>query len=137
MERVIALQSLSRAHDLDRQTCVQLLKGIQARQDKNKVKQAVLDFWQNDLQKHIASEEQVLLPFLARHHFDNQYLALLQREHDTLRVLAQRLSLHDDGYYLYEVFVNLVQQHISFKDEVLLDKVEKDIPAPELAQLRM
>ncbi len=135
MEKAIALQSISREHELDRKTCSQLMNGIRSNGDKRKIKEALLAFWQNDLQKQIDAEERLLLPFLARHHFNDQYLALLQREQNTIRVLAQRLSIHDDGYYLYETFVNLVQQHISFVDDVLVHKMEKDIPEKELAQL--
>lgn len=137
MERAIALQSLTREHALDRKTCDQLKNAIRDGQDKKNIRNGLLSFWQNDLQKHIDAEEKQLLPFLARHHFDHQFLSLLQRDHTTIRTLAQRLPMHDDGYYLYEVFIDLVQQHLLFMDDVILYKAVNDIPAPELEQLRI
>lgn len=135
MERALALQALMREYGHDRQVCSQLLKGIERKQDRKKIQEDVLTFWLNHLQKHLDTEEHVLIPFLARNQFDNRFLRLMQRENDTIRLLAQRLPMHDDGYYLYEVFVNLVSQHIAFKEDVVLQKVEEDIPANELAQL--
>lgn len=135
MERALALQALMREYGHDRQICSQLLKGIERKQDRKKIQEDVLTFWLNHLQKHLEEEEDVLIPFLARNQFDNRFLRLMQRENDTIRLLAQRLPMHDDGYYLYEVFVNLVSQHIAFKEDVVLQKVEEEIPANELAQL--
>ena len=66
MERALALQALMREYGHDRQVCSQLLKGIERKQDRKKIQEDVLTFWLNHLQKHLDTEEHVLIPFLAR-----------------------------------------------------------------------
>jgi len=136
MENQAALQVLSRQHKEDRLKCSELLKELQKQSDKNVVRQRIVQFWKNDLQKHVDAEEAVLIPFLQKHHFRYDFINILKREHDTIRVLAERLPLHDDGPYLFKAFIKLVDQHSHFEDEIIFRKMEEDIPPQELAQLR-
>jgi hemerythrin-like domain-containing protein len=83
------------------------------------------------------AEERTLIPFLVKHHFNLQYTNLLYREHDTIRVLAERLTEAQEGDYLYEAFIKLVHEHLLFEDKVIFTRIQETIPAPELEQLRL
>ncbi|WEK34468.1 MAG: hypothetical protein P0Y53_18430 [Candidatus Pseudobacter hemicellulosilyticus] len=137
MERAKALQSLSKWQEKDQQSCQRLLQGVRVQQDRKALKKDVLSFWNNELQQHMDTEEKILLPFLSQQHFNKDLINLVTREKQTIRLLAQRLPTHDDGVYLYEIFLNLVQQHLQFQNKVVLTKMEKEIPAPQLAQLKV
>lgn len=132
-----ALQALSSQHTEDRLKCRELMRDIQQQSDKSTIRQRILQFWKNELQKHVDAEEAILFPFLQKHHFSYEFMNILKREHDTIRLLAERLPLHDDGYYLYKAFIKLVDQHSSFEDEIIFRKMEEDIPPQELAQLEL
>lgn len=135
MEHREPLQVLSRQHIEDRLTCRELMKDIQQKRDKTSIKQRLIQFWKNDLQKHVDIEEKILFPFLQKHQFSYDFINVLKREHDTIRTLAERLPLHDDGYYLYQAFVKLVEQHSNFEDEILFRKMKEELPPNELVQL--
>jgi hemerythrin-like domain-containing protein len=129
------LQVLSHQHNDDRQKCQQILNEIKKHGNKELVKKDILTFWNTNLKKHVDAEESVLIPFLAKHQFNNEFVNILKREHDTIRTLAQRIPLHDDGYYLYKAFLTLVDQHTYFEEEVVFKKMQEDIPENELASL--
>ena len=113
------------------------MKDIQQQRDKRTIRQNILQFWRNELQKHVDAEEAILFPFLLKHHFSYDFINILKRDHDTIRLLAERLPMHDDGYYLYKAFIKLVDQHSYFEDEIIFRKMEEDIPPQELAQLEL
>lgn len=136
MERNTVLQPFLSHLATDRQICNQLLGNISAGKSSKTIKLAVVNFWRNNLQRHIEAEEKTLLPFLVRHHFNPQYTNLLHREHDTIRVLAERLSGSEEGDYLYEAFVKLVHEHLLFEDKVIFTRIQETIPSPELEQLK-
>lgn len=135
MEKNSTLQLLAHQHNDDRQKCRQILKSISQQGNKEALKKEVLAFWNTNLKKHVDIEEAVLIPFLARHQFHHEYVNLLKRDHDTIRTLAQRLPLHEDGYYLYKAFLTLVDQHTGFEEEVVFKKMREEISAQELASL--
>lgn len=136
MERSDVLQPFLSHLASDRQICTQLLGNIMAGKSSKTIKQAVMNFWLNNLQQHIEAEEKTLIPFLVQHHFNLQYTNLLHREHDTIRVLAARMPETPEGDYLYEAFVKLVHEHLLFEDKVIFHRIQETIPEPELQQLR-
>lgn len=137
MEHTKALQILSWQHKEDRLKCRELMRDIQQQRDKSAIRQRIIQFWKNELQKHVDAEEAILFPFLLKHHFSYDFVNILKRDHDTIRLLAERLPMHDDGYYLYKAFIKLVDQHSYFEDEIIFRKMEEDIPPQDLAQLEM
>jgi hemerythrin-like domain-containing protein len=137
MEYNETLQVLTRQHIEDRMKCRELMRDIQQHGDKRTIRQNLIQFWQNELRKHVDIEEQVLFPFLQKHHFHYDFINLLKRDHETIRALADRLPMHDDGYYLYKAFVKLVDQHSHFEDEIVFRKMKEELPQEELAQLNM
>jgi len=129
---------LARQHQQDLEQCNRILKNIQQQGDKRAVRDEVLRFWNNGLQKHVQSEDMVLIPFLVRHRFYTTHIEILKREHNTIRMIAQRLPLpEDDGIVLFKSFIKLVEQHIEFVDRVIMKKMEDEIPATELKQLEL
>jgi len=137
MERNTVLQPFLNHLASDRQICTQLLGNIMAGKSNKSTKLAVVNFWLNNLQKHIEAEEKILIPFLIKHHFNLQYTNLLYREHNTIRVLAERLTEAQEGDYIYEAFVKMVHEHLLFEDKVIFTRIQETIPAPELEQLRL
>ena len=137
MEHTRALQILSWQHKEDRLTCRELMRDIQQQRDKSAIRQRIVQFWKNELQKHVDAEEAILFPFLQKHQFSYNFINVLKREHDTIRLLAERLSRNDEDYYLYKAFIKLVDQHSHFEDEIIFRKMEEDIPQQELTQLNI
>jgi iron-sulfur cluster repair protein YtfE (RIC family) len=137
MEHTRALQVLSWQHKEDRLKCRELLRDIQQQRDKSAIRQRIVQFWKNELQKHVDAEEAILFPFLQKHQFSYNFMNVLKREHDTIRLLAERLNRNDEDYYLYKAFIKLVDQHSHFEDEIVFRKMEEDIPHQELTQLNV
>jgi iron-sulfur cluster repair protein YtfE (RIC family) len=137
MEHTKALQILSWQHKEDRLKCRELMRDIQQQRDKTAIRQRIIQFWKNELQKHVDAEEAILFPFLQKHQFSYNYMNVLKREHDTIRLLAERLNRNDEDYYLYKAFIKLVDQHSHFEDEIVFKKMEEDIPQQELTQLNI
>jgi iron-sulfur cluster repair protein YtfE (RIC family) len=137
MEHTKALQILSWQHKEDRLKCRELMRDIQQQRDKSAIRQRIIQFWKNELQKHVDAEEAILFPFLQKHQFSYNYMNVLKREHDTIRLLAERLNRNDEDYYLYKAFIKLVDQHSHFEDEIVFRKMEEDIPQHDLTQLNV
>jgi hemerythrin superfamily protein len=137
MEHSKALQILSWQHKEDRLKCRELMRDIQLQRDKSAIRQRIIQFWKNELQKHVDAEEAILFPFLHKHQFSYNYMTVLKREHDTIRLLADRLNRNDEDYYLYKAFIKLVDQHSHFEDEIVFRKMEEVIPQQELTQLNI
>ncbi|OQP41016.1 hypothetical protein A4H97_15565 [Niastella yeongjuensis] len=137
MEHSKALQVLSWQHKEDRLKCREFLKDIQQQRDKSGIRQRIVQFWKNELQKHVDAEEAILFPFLLKHQFPFPFMNILKREHETIRLLAERLNRNDEDYYLYKAFIKLVDQHCHFEDEFIFKKMEEDISQKDLAQLEL
>jgi iron-sulfur cluster repair protein YtfE (RIC family) len=137
MEHTRSLQILSWQHKEDRLKCRELMRDIQQQRDKSAIRQRIVQFWKNELQKHVDAEEAILFPFLQKHQFSYNFINILKREHDTIRLLAERLNRNDEDYYLYKAFIKLVDQHSHFEDEIIFRKMEEDIPQQDLTQLNI
>lgn len=135
MKNNSSLQVLSNQHNDDRQKCLQIMQSIKMQGNKEAVKKDILTFWNTNLKRHVDAEESVLIPFLSKHQFNNEYVNVLRREHDTIRTLAQRIPMHDDGVYLFKAFLTLVDQHTYFEEEIVFKKMQQDFSEQQLAQL--
>ncbi len=134
MKNNSSLQVLWNQHNDDRQKCLQIMQSIK-QGNKEVVKKDIIAFWNTNLKKHVDAEESVLIPFLSKNQFNVEFVNVLRREHDTIRTLAQRIPMHDDGIYLYKAFLTLVDQHTNFEELVVFKKMQEDFSAQELAQL--
>ena len=135
MESYATLRILSRQHTDDKKLCEHILQSIQQNQDKKTIQSTILNFWEYNLKKHVDREESVILPFLIKNRFNFEYVNILKREHETLRLLAQRLPMHDNGYTLYKVFIDLAEQHTDFEDKVIIRKMQENYSEQDLKYL--
>ena len=135
MKRDTALQPLSHQHHNSLMGCLLVRKGVEKKADKKVLKDFILNWWESDLQKHMHAEEKVLLPYLNKHRFNQSYLNVIFRDHDTIRVLTDRLRVHEDGYRLYSIYADFVEQHIRFEERVVFEKIQEKFSHEELATL--
>ena len=136
MQRDIALQPLSHRHHNELLGCLLIKKGVSNKADKKILKDFALRFWDEDLQRHINDEENILLPHLSGHPVSLQYKQIIKRDYDMIRLLAERMRFHDDGYTLFNVFASLVEEHIRFKERVVFGKIREQLSEPQRAQLQ-
>lgn len=135
MKRDVALQPLSHQHHNELMGCLLIKKGVKKQADKKVLKDFTLRFWKDDLQQHLHTEESVLFPWLQRHHFEDQLITVLRRDHDTIRTVAERVETQDNGYTVFNAFAELVEQHIRFEERVVFRKIQESLPDQELKQL--
>ena len=135
MKRDISLQPLSHQHHNALMGCLLIRKGVEKKADKKVLKDFTLNWWQQDLQQHMQAEEKVLLPYLSQHQFNKSYLHVIRREHDTIRLLADRLRVQEDGYRLYNIYADLVEQHIRFEERIAFNKIQEDFSKEQLSEL--
>ena len=135
MKRDTALQPLSHQHHNSLMGCLLIRKGVEKKADKKVLKDFILNWWQTDLQKHMQAEENILLPYLSQRKFHKSYLDVIARDHDTIRLLADRLRVHENGYRLYSIYADIVEQHIRFEERVVFEKIQEKFTPQELATL--
>ncbi len=78
MEHSRSLQVLSWQHKEDRLKCREFLRDIQQQRDKSAIRQRIVQFWKNELQKHVDAEEAILFPFLQKHQFSYRLLQYIE-----------------------------------------------------------
>lgn len=135
MKRDLTLQPFSHQHHNALMGCLLIRKGIDKKADKKILKDFMLNWWQEDLQKHMQSEEKVLLPYLSQHGFNKSYLNVILRDHETIRLLSERLNVQEEGYRFYHIYADLVEQHIRFEERVVFRQIQEDFSEQQLAQL--
>ena len=136
MKRDISLQPLSHQHHNALMGVLLLRKGIEKNADKKILKDFTVNWWQKQLDQHMLTEEKVLLPYLSKHQFNKTYLNVIHRDHETIRLLGDRMKVHEDGYNLYNVYADLVEQHIRFEERVVFQKIQEDFSPQQLSQLQ-
>ena len=136
MKRDTALQPLSHQHHNELLGCLLIKKGVSKKADKKVLKEFILRFWDEDLKQHINDEENILLPYLSGHPVSQQYKQIIKRDHDMIRLLAERVRFHDDGYTLFNVFAALVEEHIRFEERVVFGKIQEQLSESQRLQLQ-
>jgi hemerythrin superfamily protein len=89
--------------------------------------------WNDDVKHHMQAEEQYVSPHLKK--VNTQYDNMVRRDHETIRLLAERINVSENGYTVYNVFAKLLEQHIRFEERVVFNKVQEQLTEPELFQL--
>src|SRR6186997_1262933 len=95
MHRNISLQPLSRQHHDELLGCLMIKKGVQKKADISLLTDFTNVFWKEDLKKLIDLEERILIPFLARHGFDDRYINILRMDHSLIHAVLDRLNKFD------------------------------------------
>ena len=120
MKRAVALQPLSHQHHNSLMACLLISKGISKRANPDIISDFITRLYKEDLQPHFKKEEEIVFPALK----SQAMKTLLQREHDTISILAQRITnVHD--YALMETFHKLLEQHVRFEERVVFNNVQE------------
>lgn len=133
MKRIEALQPLSHQHHNALMGSLLIKKGVSKKAEKKVLKDFLLQLWNQDIQRHMQTEEEILLPMIARS--ERQFDSIIKRDHETLRLLADRIRIHEDGYTPFEVFADLLEQHIRFEERVVFAKIQENLSDEQLQKL--
>ncbi len=117
--------------------CLLLRKGVEKQADKKVMRDFTVRFWKDTIEKHLIAEEQVLLPYLVKNQFNKQYLNMIERDHETIRLIAERITSHSNGYTIYGVFAGLLEAHIRFEERVVFEKAQEKFSSEQLHALNL
>ena len=101
------------------------------------------DFWESDLQRHFAQEEQIVLPLLAKYKAaDAPEIRETLEQHSALARLMSELNQKLDGQETIEVSLLIklaesLRRHIRYEEGVLFPAVEASVPEEELWLMNM
>jgi iron-sulfur cluster repair protein YtfE (RIC family) len=135
MKRDENLRGLSRQHYDDLLGCLLLKKGINKRTNTKTLKDFTLQFWSNELEPHMQKEEENLLPYLVKHRFSSELINMLKADHELIRIIVERIRMDGEGFRLYEIFSNLVVQHIRYEERVVFQKMQEQLNERELERI--
>lgn len=135
MKRSNGLQPLSRQHHDELLSCLLIKKGVSKKADLKVLTDFTNLFWKDDLTKHIKAEEEILLPFLVKHRFENRFINILKTDHSLINVLIDRLNTFDKRHKLFQIFADLVEQHIRFEERFVFEKIQEQLGEKELDEL--
>ena len=135
MKRDKQLHPLSWQHHDELISCLLIKKGIKKNVESVILKDFIFTFWKDDLEKHMKSEEEILLPALARNHFEPHYIRIIKTDHDLIRILIERMQIFDESHRFFELFATLVEQHIRFEERFIFPLVQELIEEPEMDRL--
>jgi hypothetical protein len=135
MKRDENIQPLSRQHHDELLGCLLIKKGVRKEADIAVLTDFTNIFWKDDLKKHLQIEQDVLIPFLIRHKFEARYINILQTDHSILQSILERLNVYDRRHRVFEIFANLVEQHIRFKERFIFERMQEMVSEKELEQL--
>lgn len=125
MKRDVTLQPLSHQHHNALMGCLLLKKGVQKKADKKVLKDFALRLFNEDIQHHMNAEEKFIYPHLDK--LGYPYKTIVRREHETIRLLADRLRIHEDGYLVFSTFADFLEQHIRFEERVVFNKLQESL----------
>ncbi len=129
------LTPLSRLHQDELMSCLIIKKGVQKNADILLLTDFTNSFWKDELQQHIEQEEQVLIPFLVKHRFEDRFIRIMKTDNLIIQSIFERLNTFDRRHKVFEIFANLVEQHIRFKERIVFEKVQELFSEKELEEL--
>jgi hemerythrin superfamily protein len=129
MKRAVALQPLSHQHHNSLMACLLINKGIQKKADPNIISDFIGNLYKEDLLPHFSKEEQLIFPSLP-----SSTRKLLQREHETLRILAERIH-KERTHPVINTFSKLLEQHIRFEERVIFNEVQEHNSSEQMEQI--
>lgn len=125
MKRDEALHPLSHQHHNALVGCLLIRKGILKNADRSVLKDFTLSLYNDDIQHHLRSEEKYIYPHLDRLHLP--YKEIITREHETIRVLAERIRVHENGYLDLATFADFLESHIRFEERVVFNRLQESL----------
>ncbi len=114
--------------------CMLLKKGIEKKADKKVLKDFTQKLCNEGLQQHISTQEKLLYPYLDQ--IGREYKNIITRDHETIRVLAERVKVQDNGYGNFKAFANILEQHLRFENEVVYSRIRESLSESDLNRLQ-
>jgi len=126
MEISTTYQMLEKQHANHKEQCIALKRTLAQTSDTALLQHHILSFWRNELQAHLETEEQTLIPFLRSMQFNAGLINMKQREDNTLRLLAHRVSLlTNNETYVCRIFVDILEAHTDFEEKIIFAKMKE------------
>ena len=135
MKRSESLQPLSRQHHDELLSCLLIKKGVNKKADVKVLADFTNLFWKDDFIKHIKAEEEILIPFLVKHRFENRFINMLKTDHIMINAVLDRLNTFDRRHKTFEIFADLVEQHIRFEERVVFEKIQEQLSEKDMTEL--
>jgi hemerythrin-like domain-containing protein len=60
---------------------------------------------------------------------------MLKADHELIRIIVERIRMDGEGFRLYEIFSNLVVQHIRYEERVVFQKMQEQLNERELERI--
>lgn len=135
MKRHLQLQPLSRQHHNGLLIALLLSKGVKRKADRLEMASFIAHNWETDLKHHFQLEEVVLLPILARYHFEPSLVEKLKAEHRILSGLANEAVNGTISIDQIEFFASLLTEHIRFEERQFFPAAEKILSEGEMEDI--
>jgi iron-sulfur cluster repair protein YtfE (RIC family) len=134
LKRHDALASLSRDHHHALVVAQRLKRASQA--TAAAAREAFLDYWRVDGQRHFHEEEEILLPTYAGYRDPEQpVVARVLIDHIRIRRLAQQLATDRPGVGVLHTLGAQLEEHVRREERELFPLIEQALPGVELDRL--
>jgi iron-sulfur cluster repair protein YtfE (RIC family) len=134
LKRHDALAALSRDHHHALVVAQQLRRATQ--NTAAAAREAFLDYWEADGQRHFREEEEILLPTYAGFGDPEQpIVARVLVDHVLIRRLAHELASGKSGVGALNMLGTQLAAHIRREERALFPLIEQAVPEQELARL--
>lgn len=129
IKRIEQLKALSREHHHGLLLCWKIREGIKRNIETERIKKYVDWFWDNHLQQHFKTEENLLFPILGS---QNELIQQALTEHRRLkRLFENKKDIHKSISLIEEE----LEKHIRFEERVLFNEIQKVATPQELDKL--
>lgn len=134
MKRHDALAALSRDHHHALVIARRLKRATQSTADG--ARDAFLDYWHVDGERHFRQEEDILLPsYAAFADPDQPVVARVLLDHRRIRRLAHEAAQGSPGIDVLHALGQQLGDHVRREERELFPLIERALPEPELARL--
>jgi hemerythrin-like domain-containing protein len=137
LHRDQALQPLSRQHHQGLMVSLLLSKGLKKNLATKPMRDFILQFWQDDLQKHFEVEEQVLVPVAKNYASLEPLITRMLVEHQQIVLIINRINNEARAEQLETIkeFADKLEQHIRFEERELFEQIQLTLRAEDLSVL--
>jgi hemerythrin-like domain-containing protein len=139
LRRSEALQPLSRQHHQGLLVSLFLTNGLKKNASIKSMKDFILQFWEEDLNKHFEVEEQILIPFTKEYPTLEEGLKRMLLEHQNILLLINKLNneARVDQLETIAAFALQIDQHIRFEERVLFEQLQETLTPAHMAELNL
>jgi hemerythrin-like domain-containing protein len=137
LHRDQALQPLSRQHHQGLMVSLLLSKGLKKNLTTKPMRDFILQFWQDDLQKHFEVEEQYLTPIAKSYATLEPLITRMLLEHQQIVLIINRINNEARAEQLETIkeFADKLEQHIRFEERELFEQIQSTLSAKEMSEL--